>query len=205
VRRLVIVVVLLAVAAAAVAGIAHWAGPLFAGGGGPSWYTQTVYPLKHAGAIRAGAARYDLDPALVAAVVYAESKFDEHARSSAGAVGLMQILPDTADQIADESGGVTFTAADLEDPRINVRYGSYYLRQALDAFDGDEVAAIASYNAGMGVVGEWVAQAHADRHDLRLRDIPYPETRAYVEKVLEARRVYREEYGDRLGEASGSR
>ena len=125
--------------------------------GGPPWYTQTVYPLEHAGAIRAGARRYDLDPALVAAVVYAESRFDEHALSSQGAVGLMQILPETAEQIADESGGVTFTTADLEDPRINVRYGSYYLRQALDVYDGDVRAAVASYNAGMGAVGEWVA------------------------------------------------
>jgi soluble lytic murein transglycosylase len=199
VRRVVLGLVLLAAAVAVGVVVAHWAGPLFADGGGPSWYTKTVYPLKYAGAIRAGAKRYDLDPALVAAVVYAESKFDEHARSSQGAVGLMQILPETADQIANESGGVTFTTADLEVPRINVRYGSYYLRQALDAFDGDKVAAIASYNAGMGVVGEWVAQAHADGHDLRVKDIPYPETRAYVEKVLEARRVYREEYGDRLG------
>lgn len=203
-RRLVIGLILLAAAAAVAAGVAHWAAPLFAGGGGPSWYTKTVYPLSYTAAIRAGAARYDLDPALVAAVVYAESKFDEHARSSAGAVGLMQILPDTADQIADQSGGVTFTAADLENPRINVRYGSYYLRQALDAFDGDVCAAVASYNAGMGVVGEWVKQAHAEGHGLRLKDIPYPETRAYVQKVLEARRVYREEYGDRLGTASGS-
>jgi soluble lytic murein transglycosylase len=203
VRRLVVGLILLAVVVAGAAGVAHWAAPLFAGDGGPSWYTRTVYPLEYAGAIRAGAARYDLDPALVAAVIYAESKFDEHARSSAGAVGLMQVLPDTADQIAGESGGVKFTTADLETPRINVRYGSYYLRQALDAFDGDKVAAIASYNAGMGVVGEWVRQAHADGHELRLKDIPYPETRAYVQKVLEARRVYREEYGDRLGTSSG--
>jgi soluble lytic murein transglycosylase len=199
VRRLVIVLVVVAAGLAAVLAAAHWVAPLFASGSGPSWYTQTVYPLEYAGAIRAGAARYDLDPALVAAVVYAESKFDEHARSSAGAVGLMQILPETADQIAAESGGVTFTTQDLETPRVNVRYGSYYLRQALDAFDGDKVAAIASYNAGMGAVGEWVAAAHADGHDLRIKDIPYPETRAYVEKVLEARRVYREEYGERLG------
>ncbi len=82
-----------------------------------------------------------------------------------------------------------------------MRYGSYYLRQALDVYDGDLRAAVASYNAGMGAVSEWVAQGRK----LRLRDIPYPETRAYVEKVLEARRVYREEYGDRLGSAPGER
>jgi soluble lytic murein transglycosylase len=199
VRRLLIGLVLVAAGVAAVLAAAHWVAPLFASGSGPSWYRQTVYPLEHAGAIRTGAARYDLDPALVAAVIYAESRFDEHAVSSQGAVGLMQILPETAEQIADESGGVTFTTEDLEVPRINVRYGSYYLRQALDAFDGDNVAAIASYNAGMGAVGEWMEQARAAGHELRLKDIPYPETRAYVQTVLKARRVYREEYGDRLG------
>lgn len=198
-RRLALGLVLVACALGVVLAAAQWAAPWFSGSGGPSWYTQTVYPLEHAGAIRDGAARYDLDPALVAAVVYAESRFDERARSSQGAVGLMQILPETAHQIADESGGVTFTTEDLEDPRINVRYGSYYLRQALDAYDGDVRAAVASYNAGMGVVSQWVAGSSDDGHGLCVHEIPYPETRAYVEKVLEARRVYREEYGDRLG------
>ena len=132
VRRALIGSVLVAVALAAVLGAARWVAPLFATGA-PSWYTKTVYPLEHTDAIRDGARRYDLEPALVAAVIYAESRFDEHARSSQGAVGLMQILPETAEQIAGESGGVTFTTADLEDPRVNVRYGCYYLRQALDA------------------------------------------------------------------------
>lgn len=196
-RRVLIGLVLVAAALAAVLGAARWVGPLFASGG-PDWYTRTVYPLEYAGAIRDAARRYDLEPSLVAAVVYAESRFDEHARSSQGAVGLMQVLPETAEQIADESGGVTFTTEDLEDPRINVRYGSYYLRQALDAYDGDVRAAVASYNAGMGAVDEWVAAARAEGRKLRPHDIPYPETRAYVKKVLEARRVYRETYGDRL-------
>jgi len=197
VRRVLIGLVLVAVALAAVLGAAGWVAPLFASGGS-DWYTRTVYPLEHADAIRDAARRYHLAPPLVAAVVYAESRFDEHARSSQGAVGLMQILPETAEQIADESGAVSFTAADLEDPRVNVRYGCYYLRQALDAFDGDVRAAVASYNAGMGAVSEWRAEAAADGHALRPRDIPYPETQAYVKKVLKARRVYRETYGDRL-------
>jgi len=197
VRRAVIVVALVVAALAAVIGAARWAAPLL-GASGPSWVTQSAYPLEHADAIRDGARRYHLDPALVAGVVYAESKFEEHAVSSQGAVGLMQILPETAAQIADESGGVTFTAADLEDPRVNVRYGCYYLRHALDAYDGDVRAAVASYNAGMGAVAGWRTAAAAEGHALRLRDIPFPETRAYVKKVLEARRVYREMYADRL-------
>jgi soluble lytic murein transglycosylase len=195
VRRLLVAALLVAVVLGVVVGVARWAAPLFATEG-PSWYTKSVYPLEHTGAIRAAARRYDLEPALVAAVVYAESRFDEHARSTQGAVGLMQVLPETADQIAGESGGVTFTTADLEDPAVNVRYGCYYLRHALDAYDGDLRAAIASYNAGMGAVAEW--RADGGGRPLRLRDIPYPETRAYVKKVLEARRVYRDTYGEQL-------
>jgi len=184
VRRVLIAAVLIAVALAAMVGVARWAAPLFATEG-PSWYTKTVYPLEHTDAIRDAARRYDLDPALVAAVIYAESRFDEHALSSQGAVGLMQVLPQTAEQIADESGGVTFTTADLEDPRVNVRYGSYYLRHALDAYDGDVRAAVASYNAGMGAVSEWRAGGEARRRRQRHNtDTEYP---AHQGKVHEGR------------------
>ncbi len=180
-------------------GLARWAQPLFTSAEGPSsWYAKTVYPLEHAGVIRAAARRNGLDPALVAAVIYAESRFDEGARSEAGAVGLMQVLPETAAQIARETGGVAFVAADLEDPEVNVRYGCYYLRRALEAFDGDVLAAVASYNAGMGAVAGWEADAAAKGHELRAADIPFAETKAYVKQVLELRRVYRETYGDRL-------
>jgi soluble lytic murein transglycosylase len=198
VRRLLIVVLLVA-ALGAVIGVARLATPLFGASGAPSWYAEAVYPLDHVDAIRSAARRNGLDPALVAAVIYAESRFDAQARSSQGAVGLMQVLPETADQIARETGGVAFTTADLEDPVVNVRYGCYYLRGALHAFDGDAVASVASYNAGMGAVAEWRADAAAEGHELRIGDIPYPETRAYVKTVLRARRVYREMYGGRLG------
>jgi soluble lytic murein transglycosylase len=198
VRRLVLVLLVVA-GLGAVIGAARLAVPLFGASGTPSWYAEAVYPLDHVGAIRSSARRNGLDPALVAAVIYAESRFDAQARSSQGAVGLMQVLPETADQIARETGGVAFTTADLEDPVVNVRYGCYYLRGALHAFDGDAVASVASYNAGMGAVAEWRADAAAEGHELRIGDIPYPETRAYVKTVLRARRVYREMYGGRLG------
>ncbi len=154
--------------------------------------------------IRAAARRNDIDPALVAAVIYVESRFDERARSSQGAVGLMQVLPATGEQIAAETGGVSFSPADLEDPAVNIRYGSYYLRRALDVFDGDLRAAVASYNAGIGVVGEWTAAAAAEGRGLRIAEIPYAETRAYVRKVLELRRIYRQTYGVDLRRASSA-
>ena len=200
-RRLVLFGVALAVLAG-VAGVALWVSSGAGGVHAPGWYARTVYPLEYEGAIRASARRNDLDSALVAAVIYAESRFDAQARSSHGAVGLMQLLPETAAQIALETGGVAFVPADLDDPRVNIRYGCYYLHTVLDLFGGDRVAAIAAYNAGAGAVGEWEAAARAAGHALRIANIPYAETRAYVRSVLEARRVYRQTYGDRLRRAS---
>jgi soluble lytic murein transglycosylase len=197
VRRLVLSGLALAVLAGVV-GVAFWVSSGAGGVHAPGWYARTVYPLEHEGAIRASARRNDLDPALVAAVIYAESRFDAQARSAHGAVGLMQLLPETAAQIARDTGGVAFEPADLDDPRINIRYGCHYLRTVLDSFGGDSVAAIAAYNAGAGAVGEWEAAARAEGHPLRISDIPYDETRAYVRSVLEARRIYRQTYGDRL-------
>jgi soluble lytic murein transglycosylase len=201
VKRLLLFGLVLAVAAG-LAGVALWVSSGSGGVHAPGWYARTVYPLEYEGAIRSSARRNDLDPALVAAVIYAESRFDAQARSSHGAVGLMQLLPETAAQIARETGGVAFVSADLDDPRLNIRYGCYYLRTVLDLFGGDRVAAIAAYNAGAAAVGEWEAAARAAGHSLHLADIPYAETRAYVRSVLEARRVYRETYRDRLRRAS---
>lgn len=164
----------------------------------PTWYSRAVYPLEHDVVIRSAARKNKVDPTLVAAVIYVESGFDERARSPQGAVGLMQVLPETAQQIADETGGSSFVEADLEDPKVNVRYGTYYLRTVLDQFDGDTLSAVAAYNAGGGAVGEWKAEAEAQGHSLRAGDIPFPETRAYVDDVLRVRKAYRKAYGDRL-------
>jgi soluble lytic murein transglycosylase len=201
VRRFLLFGLLLAVLAV-IAGVVLWVSSGSGGGRASDWYARAVYPLEYEGAIGAAAQRNDLDPALVAAVIYAESRFDAQARSEHGAVGLMQLLPETAAQIARDTGGVAFVLADLDDPLINIRFGCYYLRTVLDLFGGDRVAAIAAYNAGAGAVGEWEAAARAAGHALRVSDIPYAETRAYVRRVLEARRIYRQTYGERLRRAS---
>jgi soluble lytic murein transglycosylase len=201
VRRL----LLLGLAVAVVVVLAGVVARLSSGPGGvpaSGWYAHARYPLRFDGAIRTCARRNGLDPALVAAVIYSESRFDAGARSSHGAVGLMQLLPETAAQIARETGGVAFVPADLDDPRVNIRYGCYYLRSVLDLFGGDRVAAVAAYNAGAGAVTKWEVTARAEGHPLRIADIPYAETRAYVISVLEARKIYRKTYGDRLARAS---
>jgi soluble lytic murein transglycosylase len=155
-------------------------------------------PLADASIIREQAAAKHLDPALIAAVIYAESKF-EPTTSSAGAEGLMQILPATAYYLAHLSGGIRFTESDLATPRINVAYGSYYLRYLLDHYNGDEMLAVAAYNGGLANVDHWVAQANAAGGQLTVETIPFPETRAYVQRVFEAQRGYRAEYPRELG------
>jgi soluble lytic murein transglycosylase len=155
-------------------------------------------PLTNASTIRKQAAAKRLDPALIAGVIYAETKFEPR-ESSAGAEGLMQILPETAYFIAHLSGGSAFTASDLATPSINVAYGSYYLRYLLDHYDGDEMLAVAAYNAGLANVDRWVAAAKAKGGQLTVATIPFPETRAYVERVQSAQQEYRSAYARQLG------
>lgn len=155
-------------------------------------------PLAYADIIREQAHEKHLDPALIAAVIYAESKFEPH-ESSAGAQGLMQILPETAYYLAHLSGGSRFNAQDLATPRINVAYGSYYLRYLLGHYGHDEMLALAAYNGGIGNVDRWVAQAQAQGHTLEAESIPFPETREYVQRVMSAQQQYRSEYASELG------
>ena len=155
-------------------------------------------PLTDANIIRQQAAAKRLDPALIAAVIYAETKFEPRP-SSAGAEGLMQILPATAYYLAHLSGGITFTASDLSTPSVNVAYGSYYLRYLLDHYEGNEMLAVAAYNAGLTNVDQWVANARAHGATLSEQQIPFPETREYVRRVLSAQRDYRATYPRRLG------
>lgn len=155
-------------------------------------------PLSDASVIREQAAAKHLDPALIAAVIYAETKFDPRT-SSAGALGLMQLLPETANFIARKSGGIRFTTADLATPAINVAYGSWYLRYLLDHYEGDEMLAVAAYNGGLANVDSWIAKARAEGHSLSVSDIPFPETQEYVRRVLGAQREYRSVYSQELG------
>lgn len=155
----------------------------------PAWYGKIRYPLEYEHVIVGHARNYELDPALLAAVIYRESKFDPDARSSSGAVGLMQLLPDTAKGIALNTGGERFVVSDLVDPEINVRYGAFYLRRLLRKYE-DERLALAAYNAGQRNVDEWLAESGGE--------IAFPETRQYVDDVLELREVYARSYEDEL-------
>jgi len=159
---------------------------------------EFTLPLSNQDVIREQAANKHLDPALIAAVIYAETKFDPRP-SSAGAQGLMQILPETARFLARRSGATTFTTADLARPDVNIAYGSYYLRYLLDRYGGDTMLALAAYNGGEANVDRWRADAKAHGRRLTINTIPFPETRAYVERVFHAQRDYRRTYRTQLG------
>jgi soluble lytic murein transglycosylase len=154
----------------------------------PAWYVRLRYPLDYQAIVRGHSRNYHLDPALLAAVIYQESKFRAHARSSSGAVGLMQLLPSTAEGIAVHTGGTKFRVSDLDDPEINVRYGSWYLRHLLDKY-GDERTALAAYNAGQENVDHWRAEG---------KGIEFAETRHYVKRVEHLKTLYRRGYRAQL-------
>jgi soluble lytic murein transglycosylase len=153
---------------------------------------ELTLPLRHEDVIRQQADEKGVDAALIAAVIYVESKFEDQ-ESSAGARGLMQITPDAADTIARNSEATSFELEDLGDPEINIRYGTFLLRELLDRYEGDEAAALAAYNAGPGNADKWGGA------DLTVEEIPFPETRAYVEEVLQKRDEYRRKYAKELG------
>jgi len=180
VRRVVVLTAVLGVVAGLV---------LYVQSAEPSWYYRLRYPLSYEQIVRGHARNYDLEPALLAAVIYQESKFDTRATSDAGAVGLMQLRPETAKGIAVRTGGSAFRVEDLTNPEINVRYGSWYLRHLLDKY-GDEHTALAAFNAGQGNVDSWRREG---------KGIAFAETRHYVDRVEELKQIYRDAYASELG------
>jgi soluble lytic murein transglycosylase len=189
-RRLVLLLAGAVVAALALISLKPWADKAV---------QELKLPLRHEDVIRQQAKDKNLDPTLIAGVIYVESRFRDQT-SHAGAKGLMQLMPSTADYIARKSGGTQFVQGDLADPQINISYGSWYLRYLLERYHGNVALALAAYNAGEGKVDQWWRDA-TDRGETFAvaRHIPFPETREYVSKVLDARRAYRKEYATELG------
>jgi soluble lytic murein transglycosylase len=180
VRRLLWLVLLVAILAGAFA---------YVNATNPPWYERIRYPLSYSTYVRVHAREHGLDPAFLAAVIYQESKFHTNAKSSSGAIGLMQLTPSTAHGIAIRTGGSQFHTKDLYDPDINIRYGAWYLHNLFRKY-GSEALVLAAYNAGQGNVDRWQANGEA---------IQFAETRAYVKRVEHLRSVYREAWGKELG------
>ncbi|MBV9212338.1 MAG: lytic transglycosylase domain-containing protein [Actinobacteria bacterium] len=186
-RRLAALVALVVIAVGAIV----WFGP------GQRALRELTLPLHHADIIRQQAREKNLDPALIAAVIFQETKFRPRT-SAAGAEGLMQILPSTAEFLARRTHGITFVPSDLSTPQVNISYGCYYLRYLTDHYGGNLTLAVAAYNAGLSNVDQWVARAGGPSR-FTDSDIPFPETRAYVQSVRRHRRAYRQRYAHELG------
>ena len=164
----------------------------------PDAVRELALPLRHEDIIRQQASAKGIDASLVAAVIYAESKFRDQT-SHAGARGLMQITPATARYIATLSGGTAFEQGDLATPQVNISYGVYYLRYLMRRYGENTVLALAAYNGGPSNVDRWVGEAAMAERAFGVDDIPFDETREYVGRVLDARGDYRRKYSRELG------
>jgi soluble lytic murein transglycosylase len=154
----------------------------------PPWYERLRYPLRYSQYVRVHAREHGLDPALLAAVIYQESKFRPSAKSSSGAIGLMQLTPATAKGIAIRTGGHRFRTSDLYEPEINIRYGAWYLDNLFEKY-GSERLVLAAYNAGQGNVDRWRAEGGGIR---------FAETRAYVDRVEHLQAIYADAWRSKL-------
>jgi soluble lytic murein transglycosylase len=156
----------------------------------PDAVMRTVYPLRYEAVIRQASEENDLDPTFVAGVIYTESRFRPDAESQSEAYGLMQLLPQSARFIQRKSG----IKGDFRDPEVNIRLGTWFLGYLEDRYNGDERHMLAAYNSGEGSVDAWISDKDFDI----AKDIPYKETREYVDKVLQAQKTYQELYGKNL-------
>ncbi|MBR2714591.1 MAG: lytic transglycosylase domain-containing protein [Ruminococcus sp.] len=154
---------------------------------------KKFYPQQYSQYVSQYADEYEVEETLVYAVIRTESGFRAEVESSAGARGLMQIMPDTFEWLQTTCDGeVIYTDNELFNPEINIKYGTYYLSMLINHYSGDEKMAVAAYNAGMANVDEWV-ETYSEDSDT-LEHIPYPETQHYVERVEKTKQMYESLY-----------
>lgn len=163
-----------------------------------SFFMKQAYPLKYRDIIETQAEKYNIDPAFLYGMIRTESNFDPNAESAVGAVGLMQIMPDTFDWLQTHRGTEPkLDASALYDPQINVEYGAYFISILQEIYD-DETVILSAYNAGMGNVDQWLSEEEHSSDGVTLHDIPYGETEQYVKNVLESQAMYHRLYGEEL-------
>jgi soluble lytic murein transglycosylase len=160
----------------------------------PQTFWELAYPKGYLPRIQELSRTQAVDPHLVAAVIREESTYNPAAVSQAGAIGLMQVMPQTGQRIATRLGAEGFTRERLFDPDFNIRLGTWYLGQLAEQFDHNLIHMVAAYNAGPEVVAKWIQQFGQGEPDEFIESIPYTETRFYVKKVLRTYREYKRIY-----------
>src|SRR5690606_3685056 len=160
-----------------------------------SWLSKWMYPVKYEGIIVEMSDKYEVDPHLIAAIIRVESNFQTGRESHKGAVGLMQLMPTTAEWIIELTDMDKFTVQELKfNPESNIELGVWYIKHLLDRFDGDLIKSVAAYNAGPGNVIRWLEEGTWDGSYESADQIPFGETRKYVQKVIYYYNKYKELY-----------
>ncbi|KEQ25667.1 lytic transglycosylase domain-containing protein [Paenibacillus tyrfis] len=161
---------------------------------------RMLYPIHYEQEIRQNAAKYDLDPFLVAAVIRVESNYLTETESKKGAYGMMQLMPDTANWIIDKARFNEEFRNRLNDPAVSIELGSWYLNWLNKQFNGNRIAVLAGYNAGHGKVSRWLQENEWDGTLQNADRIPYGETRHYIQRVMYYYNKYVKLYGEEWGE-----
>ncbi len=155
---------------------------------------RRIYPAKYIEHINKYSAMYQVDPYLIMSIIKAESNFDADAVSQKSATGLMQIIEPTAVWLAKRMDMTDFQYEDIKDPELNIQMGCYYVSYLLSLYGGNVGTALAAYNAGEGVVDNWLVNEEYSKDGKNLSYVPYPETRHYITKVNNNQKVYRALY-----------
>ncbi|WP_010496077.1 lytic transglycosylase domain-containing protein [Paenibacillus elgii] len=161
---------------------------------------RMLYPIRYEQEIRQNAAKYDLDPFLVAAVIRVESNYLTETESKKGAYGMMQLMPDTANWIIDKARFSEEFKNRLNDPAVSIELGSWYLNWLSKQFNGNRIAVLAGYNAGHGKVSRWLQENEWDGTLQNADRIPYGETRHYIQRVMYYYNKYEKLYGEEWGQ-----
>lgn len=161
------------------------------------FYWRLFYPLPYRDLIRQYSQENNIDPFLVAAIIKTESKFDPMVQSKRGAIGLMQVMPETGQWIAEQIKLEGFESKDLFDGETSIRLGTWYVANLLKQFE-QEIVAISAYNAGRGNVKRWLDDGVWDGTAENLDNVPFNETKSYVKKVVNYRKTYKDIYNDKF-------
>lgn len=158
----------------------------------PFW--RTLYPIPYKDIIFDEASRNNVDPYLVAAIIKTESNFSSEAESRVGARGIMQIMPETGTWVAEQMDLKKFQLDDLYETQTNIKIGCWYLNNLNKEFKGNKILVVAAYNGGRGNVRQWLEKEQWSGEHATVDQIPFPETRQYVKKVLKNYSMYRSLY-----------
>ncbi|MDF2722332.1 MAG: lytic transglycosylase [Paenibacillus sp.] len=162
------------------------------------WLERWIYPIRYVDDIAISAKNYDVDPFIIAAIIRVETNFNPSKVSSKGAIGIMQLMPGTAEWIVERAGYADETSQSLHRVDVNIEVGAWYIKSLYNQFDSNRAAVLASYNAGPGNAKKWLDQGLWDGTIEHIGQIPYGETRHYIQRVLYYYDKYADLYADRF-------